>query len=109
MVRLILLFSALFAALLATSCAGSPALTEAGYIAAKSALTALLNDGKIDEATYATMLQTLDNVFKAGLKAGTGWDWVSPLAGNLVTLIAGYFGIRVWRGSPSARKGVPPQ
>lgn len=91
------------------SCAGAQGLSQEGYNAAVDSLKRLLADGKIDEATFAHMMQTLDDAWKAALNARPGWDWLKALGEGALTLVAGYFGINLWRGSPSNRKGAAPQ
>lgn len=66
----------------------------------------LYDSGKIDAAT-AKELKAM-----AGAAAAAAGNWVTDIfqsaATALSTLVLGYFGIRTWRGSPQARKGMVP-
>ena len=59
-----------------------------------------LEQGQITEAQHAAAREAILDK--------TSFDW-SHVIEPVVTLVAGYFGIRVWRGSPTARKGQAPQ
>lgn len=81
------------------------AMNAAGLAASEEALAELLKGGEIDEATYNALVSALHEAFKAAQDKGDWWDIVLRVGEPLLTLVAGYFGIRIWRGSPTARKG----
>jgi hypothetical protein len=60
--------------------------------------------GNLTESQFESVMGAL-----AGLAAG---DWTSMLMeifNGVITLAAGYLGVRFWRGPVTARKGLPPQ
>tara|TARA_R110002020_G_scaffold2751_8_gene12929 strand:- start:2158 stop:2466 length:309 start_codon:yes stop_codon:yes gene_type:complete len=98
-------FAGLVAFLVCASCA-TPWIPMEAANAADAALQQLRDAGEISNEVYQHVAKALMAT------AGGGYDWPSLFDDGIqlvVTLIAGYFGIRQWRGTPTARKGSLPK
>lgn len=62
-----------------------------------------VSNGNMTQAQFEAVMNAL-----SGIAEG---DWpriLLDIGETLLTLVLGYFGIRYWRGSPTARKGLAP-
>lgn len=83
---------------------GCGALTSDHVASIQKVLSDQVTQGNLTQAQFDSVMGSL-----AGLAAG---DWTAMLleiANGVLTLAAGYFGVRWWRGPVTARKGLPPQ
>jgi len=85
--------------LLLASCIGPEQVEDV-----KTVLQPLVDKGTITKEQLGLVVNALTG--------GGGIDWggiLSAVGQGAATLIAGYLGINVWRGSPNKRKGSAPQ
>jgi len=71
---------------------------------ARTVLEPLVKDGKITKEQLDLVVDVLSG------KGGIDWGYLLSAVGEgALTLITGYLGITMWRGSPNKRKGSAPQ
>ena len=83
---------------------GCGALSSEHVETISAVLANLVAEGSMTQEQFDMVMGALQ-----GIASG---DWVSifkEIASGAMTLVAGYFGIRFWRGSPTARKGAAPR
>lgn len=62
-----------------------------------------------DMVKEGTLTQTQMDLILGALQPGFNWKELAEWGGvTALNLILGYFGIKRWRGSPTARKGLAP-
>lgn len=76
---------------------------SAGQIeSVREALTPLVTDGKMTQQQLEMLIQAL---------SGGGFDWGSALTEvgqTILTIVGSLYGVRLWRGGVTSRKGSAP-